>query len=364
MPTGCALVAVLALLVAAGGASPSLALVPPSSDSSDIDFHQSAVRLPVVGYENCDALLVWAHGLGDIGSGWRGPMQQLITQTGVEHFCVLMPTAPKRVLTFAKDTPHAVSTAWFDLEKMDGLREAPGSSKPSDDSSKAKSNSRHSSTSLPSADTDHNDDHSASSMRRANRLGTVQQIRESGSAIARASVAEARKLGIPMSRVVVGGFSQGAVVALHAAVALQLMQDDAEREAKSKTTTKGRRVPKELLPGGVVVLGGFLGGEDYLSNAFVQSARRKRGGGDAGQRHGGPSALVDVPIRLFHGGKDDVVNVGHATDMLRKLKLFGAKDVTLVTSATGKHGMNDELLGAVSHAVALLAPRDGGEADL
>mmetsp|Transcript_45903 Transcript_45903/g.123337 ORF Transcript_45903/g.123337 Transcript_45903/m.123337 type:complete len:218 (-) Transcript_45903:49-702(-) len=165
------------------------------------------------------AALLWLHGLGDSGDGWRGAFNGLKTQVpGVKFF---HPTAPEQPLSCDGGEE---TTSWFDIVtwrppvKPIGLEE-PDRPKGLEDSIKV-----------------------------------VHDMFES-----------IEKEGIPPERIVVGGFSQGGVISIMAALTY----------------------PKRL--GGIVSISGWATHRDALAEMVAPANR-------------------DVPCLLANGTEDEVVD--------------------------------------------------------
>merc|ERR1711862_654366 len=111
------------------------------------------------------AAVIWLHGLGDTGAGWKGYFGRVLDEVpGVQFF---HPTAPKQRVTI---NPGETTTSWFDLMTWPiDLAEPEGP---------------------------------------AGMEETVKMIH--------AKIEELEREGIPANRVVLGGFSQGGTAALFA----------------------------------------------------------------------------------------------------------------------------------------------------
>ena len=116
-------------------------------------------------------------------------------------------------------------------------------------------------------------------------------------------IEEAKAEGIPASRIVVGGFSQGGAMALFT----------------------GLQYPEALA--GVLCMSGYLA----KSEGFELAA-----------------AAASTPVLHCHGVVDEVVRIGWARESVEKLKEMGVKDYTLKEYAYLGHGADMEELDDVS----------------
>lgn len=329
---------------------------------------------------NCDVLLVWMHGMGDTSKGWQGPLQMVIDKLGSRgKVCVWLPTAPKKLITFSGNVE---TQAWFNLvdrepeggldieEEHDGHDHGEGSN--------AKRNYQPNGPALLNkgdAVTGAVDDvrHCARAVSDLifHELASVFEFAtvEEKSLILRAkskgadpeealkkyfeatqanqkkftaktgrvnwkgekALRRVKRQRLLSDRIFIGGFSQGAAMAIP--VAARLWKD------------YGVQV------GGVIALGGFLVGETDISAALIQARRLEQSykkppastAATAAGKKRPTLTLSNIPMLWFHGAKDDVVGLTLAEASVEKLKSFGA-NITLTVEPTGKHGMNDAMM--------------------
>jgi len=179
-----------------------------------------------------DASLIVLHGLGTLGRDFV-PMLQQIDVSGLGTVRCLLPNAPQRTISLNGQS----MAAWYDAQPVDPRRQTP---QPSDENG----------------------------LRASQRIVQALIDRE-----------EAR--GVPSERIVLMGFSQGAVLALHT----------------------GLRAPQRL--GGMAALSGYL----PLSVRVVQEEARQ-----ANQR---------TPVFMAHGEHDEVVDIGRARAARTTLQAMG-----------------------------------------
>jgi lysophospholipase-1 len=232
------------------------------------------------GDSDCNAVVVWAHGLGDTNKGWSATMRLL--QSRMPHVCFLLPTAPVIPITFADGRKL---TAWYDFDGTE--------------------------------------------MKNASKEGDAQRIAESARYLQDIALRHVKSAGISsrpsFRRVVIGGFSQGAVVALHAGL-----------------TTSG-----SACAGVVAVAGYFAAG-----NAFAAKAAR---GLKKNKFH--PA----TPVLLLHGEDDDRIPPGRSVGAKERLATFGVRTVELALYPKMGHGMNDAMLDRLAAFLRDVLPPDSDE---
>ena len=251
-------------------------------------------------YSECTAAVVFLHGLGDTSAGWAQTLS--LVQQQMPHVCFVLPTADERRVTL---NGGRFTRAWYDMGGEDLEETIKG------------------------------------------KDGDADGIAASAALAARLVMQAAQMIREAPSRVVVGGFSQGAVVALHAG--LTFPQLAAGGAAELKNPAKARFA--ELGVAGVLSVGGYLGGQSRV----LAAATRNGGVGFAGGR---------TPVLMLHGSDDDVVPIGLASHCKEKLKKVGAKHLSLSIVPKMRHGMNDQ---ALDEAIAFLRarlPPDGERSDL
>jgi predicted esterase len=124
------------------------------------------VHLPRQEGDPHTATVIFLHGLGDTGQGWQSTARRLAT--ALPHIKFILPTAPERAVTMNRGR---VMTAWYDIAALP-----------------------RGGTHAPSPD--------------------MVGIADAAATVERIAADELARFGIPRSRVVVGGFSQGATVSL------------------------------------------------------------------------------------------------------------------------------------------------------
>jgi predicted esterase len=217
------------------------------------------------------AVVVFGHGLGDTGKGWEPTLR--VVHATYPHVCFVVPTARKMV---TKLDPQNAVPAWYDVSGKEM----------SDDKLE----------------------------------GDVAGILASAMHYRTEVLAQLRRIGEGWDRVIVAGFSQGAVVALHAGLSL----------------------PAQCA--GVVAIGGYLGAPAKL---LATATRRSRN--EPAAAAGGAKALsldkkqffAATPVLMIHGADDNVVPLSAAQKAVAKLRRVGVAAVELAEFAGLKHGMND-----------------------
>ena len=247
--------------------------------------------------EECTAAVVWMHGLGDTGKGWQSHLRSI--HAAFPHICFVLPTAPTRPVALNGGRPV---TAWFDVAEDDIAATLDG------------------------------------------KDGDAAGVEASARFAANLVAQVARRIGEAPSRVIVAGFSQGAVIALHAGLRYPALAAADARQPLDKATPHGA-------VGGVLAVGGFLAAQSTL----LASATRGGGRGFAG----------DVTrVLIVHGDADDVVPPGLGVHAATKLKKVGAKRLEHRSVAGMRHGLNDEGMRAVVTFIRETLPPDGERADL
>merc|ERR1712228_259223 len=158
------------------------------------------------------ASIIWMHGLGDTANGWKDAMQAIVGKFPFIH-CIL-PTAPTMPITFQGGAP---TTAWHDIENLQNLTK-----------------------------------------------NTFKYKEESAQLIYELIDIEIKQKGIDPKRIILGGFSQGAAMAIYC----------------------GLLYPQRL--GGIVALSGYL-----CDIGIVQKVKDKE--------------TKSIPIVMYHGSNDMIV---------------------------------------------------------
>ncbi|ANB15364.1 palmitoyl-(protein) hydrolase [Sugiyamaella lignohabitans] len=119
-----------------------------------------AVRIPAVKAPS--ATVIFLHGLGDSGNGWRFLAEEAIRKKRLQHVNFIFPDAPMKPVTlnFGMQMP-----AWYDIPKLENVR--------------------------------HKQD----------EVGVLESVDR-----LKAMIEEELGKGVPSERVVIGGFSQGCAI--------------------------------------------------------------------------------------------------------------------------------------------------------
>jgi len=171
--------------------------------------------------------VIFLHGLGDSGDGWEDGMQ-LVQQLN-PHVKFICPNAPTRKVTINYGMPMP---AWYDIASLDGTG--------------------------------------------TEDLKGLEESRATVNELIAREVAQ----GIPTERIIVGGFSQGAVVSIFSTY-----------QHTSKLA-------------GCISLSGYLA----MADKFAERIN---------------SVNKDTPIIMFHGESDQVVNFGFGKRSYEFLQKFG-----------------------------------------
>ncbi|KPV72599.1 uncharacterized protein RHOBADRAFT_32247 [Rhodotorula graminis WP1] len=197
------------------------------------------------------ASIIFAHGLGDTAQGWYPLARALSEKPQFAHVKWVLPTAPVAPVTA---NGGYRMTSWFDIQQID-----------------------------PRAGLLAEDD--------AGMLSSVRTLS--------ALISDEVDAGIPSHRVLVGGFSQGAVISYLTGL------------------TSERRLA------GVVALSGFLGMAGKVKAMMTDHAAK-------------------LPIFHGHGDADQVVGHRFGQQTVDKLREYGCKDVTFKTYPGMGHALCPE----------------------
>jgi predicted esterase len=244
-----------------------------SSSSSSSDKPVLTIHHPATPGTAPSAAVIFLHGLGDTGEGWRTAATQLAKR--LPHVKFLLPTAPSRPVALNRGR---VMPAWYDIKAL------PTGDHDNDDD-----------------DDDDGDDDNGQDM---------DGIAASRDTVERLVAQEAAQHGIPRSRVVVGGFSQGAVVSMYTGLSNRGTSGNTDSSSSSNDGNgdhDSRTGGGELLAG-VICLSGYLAGASSLS-AWAD-----------------PSAIASLPVLQCHGTADTVVPFLAAEEARRQLQAAGAGD--------------------------------------
>lgn len=199
------------------------------------------------------ATIIFSHGLGDTAAGWYPVARELSSQ--FKHVKWILPTAPNQPVTI--NNGHAMPS-WFDIKSLDPPLER-----------------------APSAGTEDE----------AGMLKSVKRISD--------LISGEVESGIDSTRIVVGGFSQGAVISLLTGI------------------TSERKL------GGLVSLSGFLGLSSKVSAMQTDHARK-------------------LPLFWGHGNADPVVRYEWGQQSVNQLKALGFKDIEFKTYPGMGHSLCDQ----------------------
>ncbi|XP_022912729.2 lysophospholipase-like protein 1 [Onthophagus taurus] len=178
--------------------------------------------------------IFWFHGSGDSGDGFYEWIKFFMGNFSFPHLKCIFPTAPLRYYTPSNGAPQRV---WFDRKDI-----------------------------LPSVDED---------------LDTLNDISYEINSL----IDQELNVGIPLNKIIVGGFSMGGSLALHTAF----------------RTTPGL--------GGVFSISSFLN-----NNSVVYEAIRDH-----------PEKVINTPLIMFHGGNDRLVELEWGKDTFKELTKLGVK---------------------------------------
>lgn len=199
--------------------------------------------------------MIFLHGIGDSGKGWKFLAEEAHKSARFQHINFIFPDAPLKPVTmnFGMTMP-----AWFDLSTLEDVNQRPDEA----------------------------------------GINSSMDILHS-------LVLEETKNGIPSSRIIIGGFSQGAVIAL--------------------TTT----VTTEVKLAGAVCLSGYLGIQNRLETMKSEINRT-------------------TPVFLGHGTADNVIKYDLAQKALKILKHdFGFENAELHSYSHLVHSVSPEELGDI-----------------
>ncbi|ETK93605.1 hypothetical protein L915_03242 [Phytophthora nicotianae] len=212
----------------------------------------------VLSPEKPTAAVVFLHGLGDTGHGWSDAMAMLAK--GLPHVKFVLPTAASMPVTLNMGMRMP---AWYDIK------------------------------SLARVNGDNADGIDASRDR-------IMEIIEKEVAA-----------GIPLSRIVLGGFSQGAALSLFSGY-------------QTKTVL-----------GGIIAMSGYL--PRYASFQFAPET-------------------VDVPLLMCHGEQDPVVRFDYGKMSKEKLETAGVKNIEFHSYPDMEHGACMEELDDVTKWLQRVIP--------
>ncbi|TDH70674.1 hypothetical protein CCR75_002919 [Bremia lactucae] len=186
------------------------------------------------------AAVVFLHGLGDTGQGWSDAMTMLAKD--LPHVKFVLPTASSMPVSLNMGMRMP---AWYDIKSLSHVN--------------------------------------------ADNADGIDASRDRIMAIIQQEVAE----GIPLSRIVLGGFSQGAALSLFSGY-------------QSKTVL-----------GGIIALSGYLPRHDSFQFA---------------------PETANVPLLMCHGEQDQVVRFDYGNMSKEKLQAAGVKNIEFHSYADLEHG--------------------------
>ncbi|KAL8292683.1 hypothetical protein RQP46_001295 [Phenoliferia psychrophenolica] len=197
------------------------------------------------------ATIIFSHGLGDTAAGWAPFAESL--KRRFQHIKWILPTAPVQPVTL--NMGHSMNS-WFDITTLT----PPGNGLPSQEDE-------------------------------AGMLKSVKRISD--------LVAAEVDAGIPADRIVVGGFSQGAVIGLLTSLTLE----------------------RKLA--GTICLSGWLALSDKIHMMQTEHANK-------------------LPIFWGHGKRDQVVKYTWGEMSVEKLKGMGFKNIEFNSYPQMQHSLCDE----------------------
>ncbi|KAG6579848.1 Acyl-protein thioesterase 1 [Phytophthora cinnamomi] len=212
----------------------------------------------VLSPEKPSAAVVFLHGLGDTGHGWSDAMAMLAK--GLPHIKFVLPTAASMPVTLNMGMRMP---AWYDIKSLARVN--------------------------------------------GDNADGIDASRDRVLSIIEKEVAA----GIPLSRIVLGGFSQGAALSLFSGY-------------QGKTVL-----------GGIVAMSGYL----PRSGSFQFAPE-----------------TADVPLLMCHGEQDPVVRFDYGKMSKEKLEAAGVKDVEFHTYPDMEHGACMEELDDVTKWLQRVVP--------
>ncbi|KAG3079494.1 hypothetical protein PI124_g19592 [Phytophthora idaei] len=212
----------------------------------------------VLSPEKPTAAVVFLHGLGDTGHGWSDAMTMLAK--GLPHVKFVLPTASSMPVTLNMGMRMP---AWYDIKSLSRVN---GDNADGIDASR-------------------------------DRIMTI--------------IEKEVAAGIPLSRIVLGGFSQGAALSLFSGY-------------QTKTVL-----------GGIISMSGYL--PRYASFQFAPDT-------------------TDVPLLMCHGEQDPVVRFDYGKMSKEKLETAGVKDIEFHSYPDMEHGACMEELDDVTKWLQRVIP--------
>ena len=253
----------------------------------------------VTGPAAPDALVIVLHGLGDSAAGWTDTVHSYLAPR-LPHARFVLPSAKKQPVTINAGMP---SPSWFDIESLGRAL--------------TRAHER-------CAGIDASEElvwRLVDEFRRPCVGAAAEGAGASGTTGSGAGSVEAGV--IPLSRVVLMGFSQGGALSLYC----------------------GLRQPRRL--GGIAVLSAYMPLADGVAAAFA-----KRGGADvvAGD------SVLDTPVAFFHGLDDETVPIEAGRDAEQRTRALGIKSVFFREIEDLGHGANLKELRQVSEFLESALP--------
>jgi len=227
------------------------------------------------------ATVIFLHGLGDSADGWSRTAEKLAGRYPYIKF--LVPTAPKQAVTV---NGGRVMNAWYDIEE------------------------------LPSRQ---------SAEQRAKVVHDLDGIGATRDFVERLIANERTNYSIPRSRVIVGGFSQGATVSLFTGL----------------SNAGGHGGDAEEYLAGIIALSGYLPGYDTFDE------------------WGDERAVSELQMLVCHGKDDNIVPFEAAEASFNQLRTLGSGDNLQFESFEGlRHGANSEELRKVAVFIKQQLPEE------
>lgn len=208
--------------------------------------------------------VIFIHGLGDTGAGWESEMMRF--NRANPHLKFILPTAPKRPVTISYGQRMP---AWYDIKTLSSR--------------------------------DHED---------------FDGLPESSQRIEKLIKTEIEN-GIPASRIVVGGFSQGAALSLYT----------------------GFRLSERL--GGIIAMSGYLPIREQKSQDYINTIT---------------DLSKETPLLMCHGTADNVVRYEWGQKSFALLKSGGVQKATLRSYPNMQHSACVEELAHIQEFLAEVLP--------
>ncbi|CAF1170853.1 unnamed protein product [Adineta steineri] len=246
------------------------------------------------------ASLIFLHGLGDVGSSWQDAFNMYRIAKAAPHVKFIFPNAPVQRVTLNMGMPMPT---WFDIHGLDhnAKEDQEGIENP------VQRVTLNMGMPMPTWFDIHGLDHNAKE---------DQEGIEKSSKLLKDLIEEEIKSGIPAERVIVGGFSMGGAVAIHAALTS----------------------PHTL--GGVLALSTWLPLSTTFPKALISGDKK-----------------MNLPILQCHGDEDPMVQLRWARLTEEAVKALGFKQYTFKEYRNMGHSSCDQEMDDVSAFVVKNLPK-------